>query len=91
MEKHLKSYVCKHVFDRSRPILLVSRADGDWSFLCGESHENSASEYKVVGIGHVLESDPSLQEVLDLPIDWDAERVSVGQKWVRKPCDPTDC
>jgi hypothetical protein len=82
---HDKAYVCNHVFDRSRPILLVNRSGGDWCFLCGELHPQDASAYKVVGIGHVLESDASLRELYDLPADWEAERKKVGQAWTRTP------
>lgn len=84
---HQKAYVCIHVFEHSRPTLLVSRQDGDWCFLCGEVHEENAKSYRVVGIGHVLEHDPSLQEVLDLASDWEAERESVGGAWIRTKCE----
>jgi hypothetical protein len=87
-DSHHKAYVCDHIFDRSRPILLISRPEGDWCFLCGEDHADDPSNYKVVGIGHVLDSDPSLQELGDLPADWEAERQSVDQKWIRAPFDP---
>ena len=84
-DMHHKAYVCNHVFDHSRPVLLVSRGDGDWCFLCGGKHLQDASAYKVVGIGHVLESDSSLRELNDLPAEWEAERTEVGQDWVRTP------
>jgi hypothetical protein len=82
-DPHHKAYVCSHVFDGSRPILLVSRADGDWCFLCGEEHPQDPSAYKVVGIGHVLDKDPTLHELHDLPAEWEAEREAIGQKWTR--------
>lgn len=83
-DKHHKAYVCNHVFEFSRPILLVSRADGDWCFLCGGEHPQDASAYKVVGIGHILDSDSSLQALHDLPPEWEAERTDIGEDWVRK-------
>jgi hypothetical protein len=88
IEPHTKAYACIHVFEGSRPILLVSRADGDWCFLCGGNHANDASDYRVVGIGHVIESDEALLELHDLPIDWEAERQSADSSWVRTPFDP---
>ena len=88
-EPHSKAYVCNHVFDHSRPVLLVSRADGDWCFLCGGTHEDYASAYKVVGIGHVIEADQTLFELQDLPADWEAERESRDSAWVRVPYDRT--
>jgi hypothetical protein len=81
---HEKAYVCIHVFERTRPILLVDRTDGDWCFLCGELHNDNASEYRVVGIGHVLENDPTLSAILDLPTDYEAERPSVSDNWTRR-------
>lgn len=80
---HSKAYVCIHVFEKSRPVLLVSRASGDWSMLCGDLHADDA--YRVVGIGHVIDTDATLREILDLERDFDAERSSVGAAWQRYP------
>jgi hypothetical protein len=88
IDPHQKAYVCIHVFDKSRPVLLVTRPEGDWCLLCGEGHEDVASSYRVVGIGHVLDADPSIRETLDLPPDWDAERSAPGAPWVRSPIEP---
>ena len=82
---HEKAYVCLHVFDASRPVLFVSRPDGDWCFLCGAEHEDKAANYRVVGRGHLLDRDKSLNELADLPSDWEAERGSIGGAWVRRP------
>jgi hypothetical protein len=82
---HDKAYVCVHVFDSSRPILLVSRSGGDWSFLCGADHEDTAENYRVVGSGHILDMDPSLNELADLAPNWEAERSSKSGDWVRRP------
>lgn len=68
---------------------MVSRQDGDWCFVCGEDHEDNASNYRVVGIGHVLEDDPSLRSLLDLQPDWDAERKDLGSQWIRTRSDAT--
>jgi hypothetical protein len=82
---HQKAYVCTHVFNRERPVLLVTRPDGDWCFLCGDEHEDDASAYRVVGIGHVLEQDPSIETVLALAPGWDAERSASNQPWRTQP------
>jgi hypothetical protein len=84
-DPHAKAYVCRHVFDGVNPVLLVSRADGDWCFLCGGYHNEDASEYRVVGIGHVIGSDGTLLELHDLPSEWEAERQVKGANWVRTP------
>jgi hypothetical protein len=84
---HQKAYVCTHVLERSRPVLLVSRPDGDWCLLCGE-YDHGDEDYHVVGIGHIIEDDPSIEEaVADLQPEWDAERSSVHAPWIRTPID----
>jgi hypothetical protein len=84
---HQKSYVCIHIFNGTAPVLLVSRADGDWCFLCGANHKDDPSEYRVVGMGHELVKDPTLLPLLDLPPEWEAERRSVNDQWIRLPID----
>jgi hypothetical protein len=83
MAHDFKSYVCIHVFDGARPVLYVTRPDGDWCFLCGADHPDAASSYRVVGMSHLVEGDPSLSEVLDLDPDQEAERQAVGSTWTR--------
>lgn len=83
IDNHQKAYVCIHVFENSRPVLLVSRPEGDWCFLCGSRHDNDASAYRVVGIGHILDGDPALSGLVDLAPNWEAEREAVGKDWIR--------
>jgi hypothetical protein len=52
--------------------------------LCGQAHEED-EEYHVVGVEHLLERDPTLREVLDLPTNNEAERAAVGMAWSRRP------
>ena len=82
---HEKAYVCLHIFDASRPVLLVVRSDRDWQFLCGAEHEDVAANYRIVGAGHIFDRDPTLKELGDLAENWEAERSSVRDAWVRKP------
>jgi hypothetical protein len=83
---HQKAYVCVHVFDGAL-VTLVDRPDGDWCFLCGQEHEQSASSFRVVGIGHLFEQDETLWALEDLPSDWEAERRVKGEPWIRKKHD----
>jgi hypothetical protein len=80
---HQKAYVCIEVFRGEKPVLLVSREDGDWCFLCGADHPDDASSYKVVGIGHVIERNQDVKEILDLAPNEEAERSAPGQSWIR--------
>lgn len=84
LDEHTKTYVCIHVFDRERPVLYVTRPDGDWCFLCGEDdHPDDAAAFRVVGPGHLVAEDISLNDVLDLAPNEEAERETVGGAWVR--------
>ena len=87
---NLRAYVCIHVFDDTRPILLVSRAGGPWCFLCGDVHPSDASSYRVVGIGYLFDRDSRLLELTGLPPDWEAERQDVDSVWIRTRCDAKD-
>ena len=76
------AFVCSHVFGATRPVLLVSRADGNWQCLCGGYH--AASELpRMVAMDELLQRDSSLGQVLDLPEDWEAGRASVHDPWIR--------
>jgi len=76
------AYLCSHIFERTRPVLLVSRSEGDWQFLCGDTHPQEDVPH-VVGVNHLFEDDPSLAELADLPPDWEAERDSAASPWRR--------
>lgn len=79
---NLKVYICPHVFEGTRPILLVSHEeDGDWQFLCGDLHDEDELP-KLVGIGHLLEKDPSLNELAGLEPGYEAERAAVREQWL---------
>lgn len=80
----IHSYVCSHIFQDTRPILLVAREEGDWMFLCGEPHDEG-EQYHLVGINHLLDRDRSLREILALPDNFEAERATVGGAWRRTP------
>jgi hypothetical protein len=80
---HLLSFCCTHVRDGMRPVLLVSRPDGDWCFFCGGIDHIGLSSYCTVGMSHLVEDDPSLREVLDLCHWEEAERVAPGGAWLR--------
>ena len=79
------AYVCSHIFENTRPVLLVCKEDGDWQFLCGGEHPEDEIP-KVIGINHIIDRDKSLVELLDLPDNWEAERIAAQCKWIRKKC-----
>ena len=86
---HLPAYICSHVFRNERPILLVvHNRNGDWKFLCGESHDNGEPP-EVVGVEHLLDRDSSLEKLHDLPLGWSAKRQDTQSEW-RLSCDEDD-
>lgn len=70
---------------RQRPILYVTRdtADGGWQFLEGTCAPLAAA--RVVALGHLVDQDPSLGELADLPPGWGAWRRAVGEPWHQVP------
>jgi hypothetical protein len=76
------AYTCAHVFGERHPVLLVSRAGGDWQCLCGGYHAAREIPLMVV-LDELLERDASLTQLLDLPDEWEAERASVNEAWIR--------
>ena len=64
----------------------MCRADGDWQFLCGDG-DHSDSNAHLVGVGHLTDRDPTLNELVDLQPDYEAERGSVNDPWVISECD----
>jgi len=76
--KEIPAYVCSHIFDNTKPVLLVAKEDGDWQFLCGEEHDEIPI---VVGINHIIERDNTLVDILNLKDNHEAERKKVGGKW----------
>lgn len=81
------AFICCHIFEKSRPVLLVARTGGDWQLLCGATH-GPGERPRVVGLNHLLARDPSLQTILDLPDGWEAERDGLGDQWTRRRCAP---
>lgn len=83
---HTPCFLCSHIFEDIRPILYVSKADGDWQFLCGQDdHEGEIP--RVVGINHIFERDKSVLELEDLPDNYEANRSDIYSKWVVEPCE----
>ena len=83
---NLAVYMCSHVFDSVRPVLLVIHEQGDFQFMCGAS-DHGSNDIHVVGVGHLTERDPTLNQCADLPEGSEAERSAVGSPWLRARYD----
>ncbi|WP_210404802.1 hypothetical protein [Hahella sp. CCB-MM4] len=78
---NLGVFVCPHVFKDTRPVLLVVHEDGEWQCLCGQG--DHLDDGHLVGMGHLVNRDPSIDDLYDLPEGWEAERESLSHNWLR--------
>lgn len=75
------------IVNREKPILLVQHGDedGGWQFLTGEPID--MSDAKIVGLGEIAEIDPSVLELANLPVGWNASRQALKDSWKREKAD----
>ena len=57
--------------------------DGGWQFHNSEPGPVSESDAAVVGLSEILELDPRVSELADLPLGWQAWRNSQSSPWQR--------
>ena len=78
-----------HVLERRLPITLVTHdaEDGAWQFLCGTTNDDA--DGRIVGLATVLDLDPTVAQLADLPLGWRAQRGRPGDPWHRSPSRPT--
>jgi hypothetical protein len=76
--ENLMVFTLNRIMNGESPILLVchDEDDGGWQFLDGA--EVVIKESALVCLHHIVELDPSLVELADLPIGWSANRSSPG-------------
>ncbi|WP_201766793.1 hypothetical protein [Rhodopirellula sp. SWK7] len=71
--------------DGTAPILLVCHDadDGTWQFLDGGTL--SMADAMLVALSEVVARDPSVCDLADLPLGWQAVRRDVESPWEREP------
>ena len=77
-----------HVMHRKQPILFAfhDSEDGGWQFHA--DGPKSMRDCLLVCISTVYLHDPTIAEVADLPLGWQASRSAVGQSWTRHQSPP---
>ena len=75
--------ICSHVLEATRPILLVAHDAEGWNFACGNTDHGNAEDFHVVGVGHLVARDPSINQCADLPVGFIAERSAAAFPWAR--------
>jgi hypothetical protein len=66
-------------------IVMVSHDedDGGWQFLCGTTGD--PADGRIVHLQDIIDRDPTVEEVSDLPLGWIAYRSAIGESWTREP------
>ena len=87
--RNLGVFTITRVLHENHPILLVCHDDdGDWQFLCGAT--DAPEQCKLIYLKDIVELDPSVNEVADLPLDWRAWRENVDAEWRREARIPEE-
>src|SRR5438874_5218137 len=83
-DPHATAFLSETVHNRTEPVTYVSHDDGDgaWQFL-GDSMSDGGGPV-ISCLHHLIDHDPSLVELADLPLGWYAERGRLGEPWIRK-------
>ena len=74
----------RQIVEQGHPILLVTHDadDGSWQFLDG-SDNVKMTDGLLVTLGDMVQHDPSLAELADLPLGWMAWREDLDEPWQR--------
>jgi hypothetical protein len=85
---NLASITVRQIVHTGEPIRLVvhDAEDGGWQFLTGGGFE--VVDGMVVSLASMVRRDPTVAELADLPLGWQASRAAVGLPWQRAPSEP---
>jgi hypothetical protein len=86
--KNCATFTTRQVIEGREPIVFVSHdaEDHSWQFI-GTSGAAMA-DAMIVGMGEVVNRDPTLVELAGLPPGWQATRTYVGGPWTRQESPP---
>ena len=72
------------VASKAKPVLLVIHEEGSggWQFMDGG--DVTGAKPQVIPKDELLKLDPTLKEVTDLPVGWEARRSSASSPWIRR-------
>ena len=80
VSKKLAVFTCCHIVEENKPILYVKHDhEGDWQFLCGESH--ATEDARIIALKEIVSIDPSVREVSNLRCGQSAIRDSKDSEW----------
>jgi hypothetical protein len=75
-------FVCRHVLEKSRPILFVSHEadDGAWQFLCNFD-DHGDDDIKIIALEEAVEMDPTIGTLSSMPKGFAAIRTAQSLPW----------
>jgi hypothetical protein len=82
--ENVATLTVRQITHGAQPILYVSHdaSDGMWQFLTGAPVK--MADAMLVSLREVYDIDPSITELADLPLGWQAQRAAPGQPWRRQ-------
>jgi hypothetical protein len=88
---NLGAVVQRTVLDGDEPSRYVGHTpDNSWVISDGVNDPNEPGACVAVHVRHVIDRDPSLEALANLPIGFEAERDSPGDEWTIRPFSWTD-
>ena len=80
------TFVTAQVLERAEPILhVVHDENGEWQFIgCSDG---TVQNGRVIALQEAVELDPSVLQLADMPIGWNALRHSPERPWTRQAID----
>jgi len=87
---HTKVFISKPVQENKEWITYVTHelSDGAWQIVGETGVESGGPE--LACLHQMIEKDPTLTELADLPKGWYAERTAPGKPWERFECEPEE-
>ena len=83
-EKNTMVITTKNIVSKEKSIMLVSHDedDGMWEFLEGE--EVKEEDAMIISLYEMVNIDPTVNQVADLPLGWIAYRDIEQDKWIKR-------
>ena len=81
--ENVAAVTSRQVIEDGAPILQVSHYSDDdsWLFTCETT--SGMDDFRIVGMGEIVSTDPSLSGIASLPPGWGAHRSEVGGEWTQ--------
>ncbi|MGK7390507.1 MAG: immunity protein Imm33 domain-containing protein [Candidatus Cyclobacteriaceae bacterium M2_1C_046] len=77
-------FTTKFVTEEYKPITYVSHDDdgSDWQFFSNDDFKELESIARIVSLQEIINLDPSIRELADMPVGYYATRKSKDDKWI---------